>query len=208
MNLKGQMLGALAGLLAWTGTAAGQSARPGWGAVPYAGGVTFRVWAPGAASVSVAGTFNGWNMSANPLVLESATSGVWSADLAAARTNDSYKYVVNGALWRSDPRSRIIDSANNNNSVVPGTNGFDWSGDSGSLTNARDLVIYEAHVGTFPGAGGTFALFTNRLGYLADLGATAVELMPINEFPSATSWGYNPAYPFAVEKNYGTPESL
>ena len=208
MNLKGQMLGALAGLLAWTGTAAGQSARPGWGAVPYAGGVTFRVWAPGAASVSVAGTFNGWNMSANPLVLESATSGVWSADLTAARTNDSYKYVVNGALWRSDPRSRIIDSANNNNSVVPGTNGFDWSGDSGSLTNARDLVIYEAHVGTFPGAGGTFALFTNRLGYLADLGATAVELMPINEFPSATSWGYNPAYPFAVEKNYGTPETL
>ena len=195
-------------VLAWAGIAEAQSVRPGWGSVPYAGGVTFRVWAPGAASVNVAGTFNGWSTAANPLVLESATSGVWSADVAAARTNHSYKYVINGSQWRSDPRSRIIDSADNNNSVVAGTNAFDWGGASAGITNARDLVIYEAHVGTFPGAGGTFATFSNRLGYLAELGATAVELMPINEFPSATSWGYNPAYPFAVEKNYGTPETL
>ncbi len=168
----------------------------------------FRVWAPSATSVNVAGTFNGWSSSANPLVLESATSGVWSADVAAARTNHSYKFVINGSLWRSDPRSRIIDSADNNNSVVIETNAFDWGGDSASITNARDLVIYEAHVGTFPGAGGSFTTFSNRLGYLAELGATAIELMPINEFPSATSWGYNPTYPFAVEKNYGTPETL
>lgn len=205
-------LGLMACLLGWAGGARAQSSRPGWGAIPYADGggtgVTFRVWAPAAASVSVAGSFNGWNSTANPLVQEAATSGVWSADVSAARTNSSYKFVVNGSLWRSDPRSRIIDSADNDNSVVVPAAAFDWGSDSASITNARDLVIYEAHVGTFPGAGGTFAAFSNRLGYLAELGATAVELMPINEFPSATSWGYNPTYPFAVEKNYGTPDAL
>jgi 1,4-alpha-glucan branching enzyme len=194
------------------GRAAAQSARPGWGAVPYAGaggtGVTFRVWLPGAASVHVAGSFNGWNTTANPLVLESATSGVWSVDVAAARTNDSYKYVVNGSLWRTDPRSRVLQAGGNNNSLVAPTNGFDWGADSASVTNARDLVIYEAHVGTFAGPGGTFASFTNRLGVLAELGVSAIELMPINEYPTATSWGYNPAYPFAVERDYGTPDDL
>ena len=196
----------------WTGTVLGQSSRPGWGSIPYAGaagtGVTFRTWAPSATSVSVAGTFNGWSSSANPLVKEGATSGVWSADVPAARTNHSYKYVVNGSLWRSDPRSRTIDSADNNNSIVAPTNAFVWNGDVANITNARDLVIYEAHVGTFPETTGTFSAFAGRLDYLAELGATAIELMPINEFPSGTSWGYNPAYPFAVEKNYGTPDAL
>ncbi len=196
------------------GTVAGvaQSSRPGWGAIPFSGasgtGVTFRAWIPGASSVSVAGSFNGWSTSANPLVLESATSGVWSVDVAAARTNHSYKYVVNGTLWRSDPRSRIIQSGDNNNSVVVATNAFDWGGDSLRITDARDLVIYEAHVGTFPGSSGSFSTFTNRLAYLEELGISAIELMPINEFPSTTSWGYNLAYPFAVERNYGTPDDL
>lgn len=204
------MIGAL--LVGWGAAAAGQSVRPGWGSVPYAGsagtGVTFRVWVPGAASVNVAGSFNGWNTTANPLVRESETSGVWSADISAARTNDSYKYVVNGSLWRTDPRSRVLQAGGNNNSLVAATNGFDWGTDAAGATNARDLVIYEAHVGTFTGPGGTFASFTNRLGLLEELGITAIELMPINEYPSATSWGYNPAYPFAVERDYGTPDDL
>ena len=189
-----------------------QSSRPGWGSVPFAGasgtGVTFRAWIPGASSVSVAGSFNGWSTTAKPLVLESATSGVWSVDVATARTNHSYKYVVNGSLWRSDPRSRVIQSGDNNNSVVVSTNAFEWNGDPLGITNARDVVIYEAHVGTFPGASGSFSTFTNRLAYLEELGISAIELMPINEFPSATSWGYNLAYPFAVERNYGTPDDL
>jgi len=193
-------------------TASAQSVRPGWGSIPYieAGttGVTFRVWAPGATSVNVAGSFNGWSSSANALVPESATSGVWSVDVTAARIGHAYKYVMNGSLWRSDPRSRIIDSQDNNNSVIVSTNAFNWGSTSGGISNASDLVIYEAHVGTFVGPSGTFSTFTNQLDYLQDLGVSAVELMPINEYPSATSWGYNPAYPFALETDYGTPDSL
>jgi 1,4-alpha-glucan branching enzyme len=199
-------------LLALCGTAHAQSLRPGLGAMPYADaagtGVTFRVWAPQAGSVSVAGTFNGWSMTAHPLARESVTSGVWSADVPAARTNHSYKYVVNGALWRSDPRARRVNAADNNNSIVTSTNGFNWAGDAAAITNAGDLVIYEAHVGTWAGPSGTFSSFSNRLDHLRDLGISAIELMPINEFPSATSWGYNPAYPFALETDYGTPDTL
>jgi 1,4-alpha-glucan branching enzyme len=194
------------------GAAGAQSIRPGWGAIPYADaagtGVTFRAWAPQATSVNVAGTFNGWSASANALVKESPTSEIWSADVAAARTNDSFKFVVNGNQWRSDPRSRVLDAGGNNNSVVVPTNAFDWGSDSARITNASDLVIYEAHVGSFMGLGGTFSSFSNRLDYLENLSVSAIELMPINEFPSATSWGYNPAYPFAVEKDYGSPATL
>ncbi len=206
------LLGLWLCLLAGAEGAMAQSSCPGWGSIPFAGasgtGVTFRAWAPGATSVSVAGSFNGWSTTANPLIQESATSGVWSIDVASARTNHSYKFVVNGSLWRSDPRSRIIQSGDNNNSVVVSTNAFDWGGDPLCITNARDVVIYEAHAGTFPGVSGGFSTFTNRLAYLEELGISAIELMPINEFPSATSWGYNPAYPFAVERNYGTPDNL
>lgn len=202
----------VAGLCLATSLAPAQSLRPGWGASPYteAGGtgVTFRVWAPNATSVYVAGSFNGWNSATHPLTLESTNTGVWSRDVTSARTNHSYKYVINGALWRSDPRSRVINGADNNNSVITSTNGFNWTGDRFRITNASDLVIYEAHVGSFTGPGGTFSSFTNRLDYLRDLGVSALEFMPINEFPSPTSWGYNPAYPFAVESSYGTPDSL
>lgn len=199
-------------LCGWPGAGLAQSSRAGWGAIPYADGtgtgVTFRVWAPGASGVTVAGSFNGWNTAANPLVPENATSGVWSADVAEARTNDNYKYVVNGSLWRSDPRARIFNAADHGNSVVVAPDGFDWGDDAIGIEDAHALVIYEAHVGTFAGPNGTFASFTNRLDYLAELGANAIELMPVNEYPTTTSWGYNPAYPFALEHDYGTPGDL
>ncbi len=188
-----------------------QSLRPGWGAVPYSDagstGVTFRVWAPHAASITVAGNFNGWNTTSRPLVLESAPSGVWSVDDSSARVGDSYKYVINGSLWRSDPRSRQLITGDNNSLILNPSN-FNWQSDAFSITNTRDLVIYESHVGAFTGPSGTFASFTNKLNYLHELGISAIELMPVNEFPSATSWGYNPAYPFAVEGSYGTPDTM
>ena len=82
------------------------SARPGMGAVPYAGGVTFRVWAPSASGVSVAGGFNGWDPGAAAMVLEG--NGFWSLDMDGAEIGDQYKFVIaNPALatplWKNDP---------------------------------------------------------------------------------------------------------
>ena len=194
-------------LQAWDSTA--QSSRSGWGSTPYSGGVTFRVWAPHATNVTVAGDFNGWSSTSRPLVLESATSGVWSVDVSGATAGQNYKYLINNpSNYKTDPRSRLINTANNDNSVVVNPSNFSWQGDSYSMTNSRDLVIYEAHIGAFTGPTGTFSTFTNRLDYLRDLGVSAIELMPVNEFPTTTSWGYNPTYPFAIETSYGAPDTL
>ena len=101
------------------------STKPGMGAIPYSGGVTFRTWAPNATAVTVAGTFNSFSATANPLYSEG--SGVWSVDVAGAVEGQEYKFVVtNGtANWKKDPRGRaVVNSAGN--SVIRGDT-FDWS---------------------------------------------------------------------------------
>src|SRR6266446_6141742 len=80
------------------------SSRPGWGSIPYGTGgtgVTFRVWAPNASSVTVKGTFNNLSNTANPLFSEGA-SGVWSVDVPNAVVGHTYKYRITGALGTTD----------------------------------------------------------------------------------------------------------
>lgn len=362
-------------VVAIAGAAMVVSARPpsvkaGIGAVPYAGGTTFRVWAPNATAVTVGGSFNAWSATATPLFSEG--NGYWSADVAGVGEGAEYKYVItNGtANWKNDPRARALTSSVGN-SIVRGDT-FDWSVygstvtlftdnfDSGvwnaawsrtgtgtwriqfsttykaagtrgvtfdsttsnsyetsqltlpingsthgalsltykvrnvgeevhaedgvwitnnsvtwtkvdtypaissvwstrvvNLTTAaaaagyvpganfkvrfqqRDnyplstdgmaiddvtvtgklkspawstpawnqMVIYEMHIGTFNdtagGVPGTFTTAISRLDQLQALGVNAVKVMPIGEFAGDFSWGYNPAYPFAVEGAYG-----
>lgn len=101
------------------------------GALPYSGGVTFRVWAPNATAVNVAGTFNAFSASANPLVSEG--NGNWSVDVPGATVGQEYKFVIaNGiATWHKDPRGReVVNSAGN--SVIR-SNAYAWS-DYGATT--------------------------------------------------------------------------
>src|SRR5271168_3227671 len=99
---------------ALTGLALAQSTRPGWGSIPYSGGVTFRVWAPNATSVYTAGQFNSWSTTANPLSMELTNGvfdGIWSVDVAGAVTNQQYKYYINypgGSAYKHDPCSRWV----------------------------------------------------------------------------------------------------
>ena len=199
-----------------------QSTRPGMGSIPYSDatgtGVTFRVWSPQAISVAVPGTFNNWNTTASFLVKEGAAQ-LWSADIPAARTGHEYKYLINGTNWWKDPRSRKVTYSGYNtsgaNSIVYDPAAFNWGGDTRPRVSATNLVIYELHVGTFndptPASGGSgkFANAVTRLDHLAALGINAVELLPIAEFPTDLSWGYNPADIFAVENSgYGGPDGL
>ena len=210
-------------MLALATAAFAQSSRPGWGATPYhdglGTGVTFRVWAPNATSVNVPGTFNGWTTSAAPLgkdLTNGVWNGVWSADVAGVTNGAQYKfYIVNGTgIWKQDPRARLVTysgSAAGANSIVYDPNAFDWAGDSFTNPAQSDLFVYEMHVGTFftntPYS--KFVSATNRLDYLKSLGVNAVELMPIAEFPTDNSWGYNLAQPFAVENiGYGGQDGL
>ena len=191
--------------------AGAQSTRSGMGAIPYADaggtGVTFRTWAPNASSVAVKGQFTGWGSTA---LTKESSGGTWSIDLAGARAGQEYKFVVN-ASDRRDPRGqRVVNSAGN--SIVYDHGSFDW----GSSTNfsaiwRNDLVIYEMHAGSYNAEDwlpSTFDECADKIAYLKALGVSAVELMPVNEFPGDRSWGYNPSDLFAIEASHGGPDAL
>jgi 1,4-alpha-glucan branching enzyme len=201
---------------------AGEDGRPaaeaqpsrvgGMGAVAHAAGVTFRVWAPNADAVSVAGTFNGWSDAASPLARD-GDGGYWSADLPGAKPGDEYRFVIrSGAqtLWKIDPYAREVTSSVGNGIVVDPA--FDWGHAEWRTPPWNELVIYEVHVGTFndrPGGHpGSFDGVAARLPYLADLGVSCIELMPSLEFATDFSWGYNPSHIFAIESAYGGPGKL
>ena len=205
-----------------------QSTRPGWGSTPYhdalGTGVTFRVWAPNAASVYVPGQFNNWSTTATPLGKEltnGVPDGVWSANVAGAAAGQQYKYYLNyngNGFWKHDPRARWVvncTSAVGANDIIYDPTAFNWAGDSLAAPALAGLVIYELHIGAFydPNSGsslpGTFIDATNRLDYLTNLGVNAVEIMPIAEFPGYYSWGYNPADPYAADNyGYGGPDGF
>lgn len=184
----------------------------GMGATCHPEGVYYRVWAPHAESVSVIGSFNDWNASANPL--QSEENGMWGALVENSKEGDEYKYLLKtpaGELLRNDPYAlKVTNSAGN--SVVYNHGSFDWQDTGFQLPGWHEVVIYELHVGTFnvkeEGQVGTFYTAIERIPYLKDMGFNAVELMPCSEFPGSRSWGYNPANPFAIESDYGGPDGL
>ena len=168
--------------------------------------MTFRVWAPGASSVHVFGSFNGWNTNSIPLVKESpATNGVWSVDVPAARPGDQFKYSINNAFRRRDPRARQVVHSGEAGAVIYDTSAYRWNSREFLPPRPDELVLYEMHIGTY---GGDFTGSAARLDYLVELGVNAVQLMPVAEFAGDNSWGYNPSDPFAVESSYGGPDGL
>lgn len=195
------------------------STRPFMGASPYAdqtgSGVTFRVWTPFAKQVAVAGDFNQWSDSANPLFPEGG--GYWSVDVPGVAVGQQYKFVLSDSpnqLWRMDPYARQIvhDAQDRLNGVIAGsTEGYSTPGYSTPPWN--ELIIYEMHVRTFVYGGGyegtgSFASAATKLDYLRDLGINAIEVMPLGEFTGDISAGYNPAYIFAIEDEFGGPDGF
>ncbi len=182
------------------------------GAIPYPGGVTFRVWAPNASAVSVHGTFDDWSAAGEPLAPEEG--GTWSVDVSGAKAGDEYRFLVRSGerlLSRIDPRARRLTNSVGN-AIVYDPAAFDWGDHHFHTPHWDDLVIYELHVGTFSegmhGRPGTLEGVRQRLAYLRRLGVGAIQLMPPYEFAGERSWGYNPAYPYAVESSYGGPDEL
>jgi maltooligosyltrehalose trehalohydrolase len=169
------------------------------GALPeQRGRTTFRVWAPRAREVSV--EVGGRSV---PL---SADEGVFEGR-AEAGPGDDYRYRLDGGDALPDPCSRDQPEGVRGPSRVvdPGARAWDegcWAG-----LDRRGLVLYELHVGTFTPEG-TFAAAAERLPALAELGVTAIELMPVATFPGRRSWGYDGLYAWAPHRAYGGPEGL
>lgn len=190
---------------------ASPATQAGMGAIPHENGTAFRVWAPNADKVLVAGTFNGWSQVRTPLAYED--NGYWSADVAGVGPGDQYKFVIrhtSHTLLRTDPYARDVASPHDNAIISNGR--FDW-GETPYQTPAwNEMVIYELHVGTFhekpDGPPGNFQGVIEKLPYLQALGVNTIELMPVKAFPGNFSWGYNPAHPFAVTSVYGGRNGL
>lgn len=188
------------------------SQRPGMGAVPFDGGVSFRVWAPHAGGVFVTGDFNGWHGHSLPMAPEDG--GYWSIEVYGAHPGQEYQFVIaregSDDLWRIDPYARAVTNSVGN-AIVYDHDAFDWAGDDFHTPPWDDLVIYELHIGTFAARGdrrGDFYSAAERLGHLRELGVSAVHVMPVFEFAGDQSWGYNPAHIFAIESTYGGPDGL
>ncbi len=187
------------------------SGHSGMGASWHAGETSFRVWAPFAESVRVAGDFNGWDPFAAQLQPEG--NGNWSLDHRDADPDQRYLYVIenDGAVyWRTDPREQKITNSVGDSVIY--YDEFKWTDSNFQMPSFNETVLYEMHIGTFndkPGDGpGTFDEAVARLDQLRNLGVNAITLMPIAEFPGDFSWGYNPSHPFAVESAYGGPDAL
>jgi maltooligosyltrehalose trehalohydrolase len=158
------------------------------------GGVEFRVWAPKPESVSVLGQD-----------LQPVGYGVWEAVLEA-EPGDDYVFLLDGRR-HADPMSRDQPKGLRGPSRVvdPGT--FEWTDSGWDGVPLRELVLYELHVGTFTPEG-TFEAVIPHIEPLRELGVTAIELMPVSEFPGVRGWGYDGVYLRAPHYAYGGPDGL
>jgi maltooligosyltrehalose trehalohydrolase len=165
------------------------------GAVPGEPGlVEFRVWAPGAQSVTMDGR-----------PLEPEGDGCFAATLEA-RPGDDYRFALDGAGSLADPCSRWQPEGLRGPSRVLDTRAIEWTAAPPRLA-LDELVLYELHVGTFTREG-TFEAAIPHLAELAELGVTAIELMPVATFPGERGWGYDGVLTFAPHRAYGGPQGL
>jgi maltooligosyltrehalose trehalohydrolase len=167
------------------------------------GATRFRLWAPGAARVDL-------ELAApkGPEVLPmTARQGGWHEVTCGAPAGSRYAYRVNTELAVPDPASRFNPDDVHGPSMVVDPLAYSWRNERWCGRPWEEAVLYELHVGTFTPAG-TFSGVIEWLDYLVDLGVTAIELMPVADFPGRCNWGYDGVLPFAPDARYGTPEDL
>jgi maltooligosyltrehalose trehalohydrolase len=175
--------------------------RPRLGAVPDGEAVHFRVWAPAAKSVDVV------LADGRVLPMTTADDHYFSRRAAGLGAGARYHYRVDGGGPFPDPASRCQPAGVHGPSLVVDPAGFRWTDQAWNGIALPDLVLYELHVGTFTPAG-TFAAAGECLPVLRDLGVTAVELMPLGDFPGERNWGYDGVALFAPARCYGAPDEL
>lgn len=138
--------------------------------------------------------------------LTAAADGYFVGEIDGVAPGALYFYRLNGAAERPDPASRYQPRGVHGPSQVVDPF-FPWSDLHWSGLPLQRYIIYEVHVGTYT-AEGTFDAIIGHLDDLVELGVTALELMPLAQFPGERNWGYDGVYPFAVQNSYGGPDGL
>jgi maltooligosyltrehalose trehalohydrolase len=177
---------------------------PYFGAVPAGTGTSFRVWASGARDLRLHVAQGGKTTVHRPARRD---QGLWEIDLPDVTAGARYAYAIDGGEPRPDPFSRFQPDGVHAWSEVIDPWRFIWSDREWRGLDPSTLVIYELHVGTFAGAG-TFGDVAAHLDRLRDLGVTAIELMPLADFPGRKNWGYDGVTLFAPSRAYGRPDDL
>ncbi len=168
------------------------------------GSLQFSVWAPNASKVEVVSAAN---KSEAVVSLETDENGIFSGELMQAPAVFDYYYRLNSELLRSDPVSRFMPEGVFGPSRAVNPAGYKWSDSDWSGVDKNKLVLYELHVGTFTEEG-SFDAVVSQFSRLKELGVTAIQLMPVAQFPGERNWGYDGINIYAVQNSYGGPESL
>jgi maltooligosyltrehalose trehalohydrolase len=162
----------------------------------------FLVWAPHAKSMEV-------RLLGPPerlIALQPIGRGYFQRVADQVEPGARYFFRIDGQRDRPDPASRFQpDGVHHASEVVDPR--FAWSDDAWHGLSLHQYITYELHVGTFTPQG-TFDAAIAYLDDLRELGVTAIELMPVAQFPGGRNWGYDGVHPFAVQNTYGGPDGL
>lgn len=181
------------------------------GAIDHGDGlVSFAIYAPYKESIHIIGSFNDWDRRRNPL--EQREPGYWVTVVQLEKGSYPYQFVIDQELVACDPYAREVTDAPGDHEqpaavVRVGEAPYRWEHDDWLRHRLRDLIIYEMLVGDFTDEG-TFASAMKKLDHLADLGISAIELMPVYEAAPNDYWGYEPAFLLAPRRSYGSPDDL
>jgi malto-oligosyltrehalose trehalohydrolase len=142
-----------------------------------------------------------------PLPMESIGDGWHKLVTPVAGPGSRYWFRLPSGLQVPDPASRYQPEDVHGPSEVVDTAAWRWNDDDWKGRPWREAVLYELHVGTYTPEG-TFRALITKLDYLASLGVTAVEIMPVSDFPGRRNWGYDGVLPYAPDSSYGRPEDF
>ncbi|MGZ8393846.1 MAG: alpha-amylase family glycosyl hydrolase, partial [Nitrospira sp.] len=168
------------------------------------GAMEWRVWAPNAKTVDLI-LFDESQRKVQAMTPE--PHGYFLYRRQAVSDGQRYAYALDQGPERGDPASRWQPDGVAGSSAVVLPSSFQWSDDGWGGVLREHFVFYELHVGTFTPEG-TFDAVIPRLPALRELGITAVELMPVGQFPGTRNWGYDGVYMFAPQNSYGGPAGL
>lgn len=161
------------------------------------GQTRFRLWAPAQDSVSLA-------FEAGALVPMRRSPDGWFETVAPCLPGTLYRYRLADGTVVPDPASRFQPEDVHGPSAVIDPRAYTWRNTDWRGRLWRETVLYELHAGLLGGFDGV----ARELPRLCDLGITAVELMPVNDFPGRHNWGYDGVLPYAPDSAYGTPDQL
>lgn len=179
-------------------------------------GTSFAVWAPNAAGVAVVGDFNGWNPNQHPM-RSLGSSGVWEVFIPDIAEGTVYKYAIHThdgrRIDKADPLARLAEVPPATGSIVTSSH-YQWDDAEWMANRARrdhsksPISIYEVHLGSWRAGHDYASLATELVSYVAEMGYTHVEFMPVAEHPFGGSWGYQVSGYYAPTSRWGTPDEL